>query len=344
MTATSTDTDRPWECSREAALAVSRLDAATAWMRTDMAAVMRLFVEQQNAYSWWTTTQNISEPNADMLRQWIQYFYGLSVDDVGIDTDDELSGPAQLMRKVLRTRAQSLRYSTIYLVTPEVVESLATLAHTRTYRQGLSDLRCVPTAKGHIVLPRTIECRRGAGEGSVGANLTESLSYLQATPRPDPIRALSWNLDDTAGRPVVRIADWIVTGDIGGEDGTDIDRQVAAAVRDNVGETAMPEMVWTNEWACTLPNSGVLPTMIARGRLQDAARDVAAPGFVRWDPSTVYDDTDGQFMVRLTQAVWDAVTAGLLTAHQLTAPQWYGQQSGIGKDIVVLAAPGSECR
>lgn len=344
MTATSTDTDRQWECSREAALAVSRLDAATTWMRTDMAAVMRLFVEQQNAYSWWTTTQNISEPNADMLRRWIPYFYGVSVDDVGSDAGDELSGPAQLMRKVLRTRAEMLRASTIYLVAPEVVESLATLAHTRTYRQDLSDIQCVPTARGHIVLPQTIECRRGAGEGGVGANLAESLSYLQATPSPDPIRALSWNLDDTAGAPVVRIADWLVTDGVGGDDGTDIDRQVAAAVRDNAGGTAMPELMWSNEWACTLPNSGVLPTMIARGRLQEAARDVAAPGFVRWDPSTVYDDTDGQFMVRLTQAVWDAVTAGLLTAHQLTAPQWYGHKTGIGKNIIVLDAPGSESR
>ncbi|WP_420879009.1 hypothetical protein [Rhodococcus sp. (in: high G+C Gram-positive bacteria)] len=315
-----------WEAAPAASAAVSQLEQSTSWMRSDMAAVARLFVEQHNAQSWWQRTypRRGGVDVVDMLTEWLPYAYGVTL-NAPRRNEDGLSVAAQLVRDMLQARVRAFVEMPVYLAGPTVADTLLMLAGTHTYRDDLVADGVGLGCSGQLVLPAPILRQQPSPFGQV-------VDYvLEQEPVPDAVQAISWTVGTDESGDTLRVGDWILVGDVGDLDGSSIERQVAEAMRDRGDDEPMPAVMWSSEWSQPLcrPPSGA--HLSAGDRMKRAVGDLRSGAVASWARGEAYDDTDGLLSFRLVQVLSDAAATGLLSAAPVAV-------DGTDRDVFLLSA------
>ncbi|WP_137726195.1 hypothetical protein [Prescottella subtropica] len=323
---TTTSAVQDWDAATAAPAVISQLEQSTAWMGSDMAAVARLFVEQQNAQSWWTRThpRRGGADVTEMLTGWLPYAYGVTP-GTPRRTEDGLSMAAQLVRDMLQARVHAFTSMPIYLAGPNVADTVIMLAGTHTYRgESVADGVGIGRS-GHLVLPTPIIRRQPS-------QFDQVVDYvLQQDPVPDAVQAISWTVDTTESGHTLRVGDWILVGEVGDPNGSNIERQVAEVMCDPATDGLMPEVMWSSEWSQPLARPTADTRLSAADRMRCAVGDLKSGNVAPWTRGDIYDDIDGLLSVRLVQVLSDAAAVGLLSATPVAV-------DGANREVFLLSA------
>lgn len=327
----------PWAPKKAARRAVGHLDEATAWMRSDMASVMRQLSEEHDAVTW-SKQQNRTPTGIATLAAWLTDFYGVPVTAPQTDAHG-LSAAAQVTRQVLVARAERLRNSPVLVADRRVTALLATVATSGVYEASMPDRSGVPMLAGHLEFAYPLPCvRRRAG----------LLGVLDGDDGLEHIAALSWFTEDTE---VVRVNDWTRPELPESTGSASVDQQMREAMRGSTADTRLPYMLWSSEWQSS-PHSPVWgvdgseqAVHQARDRMLLLRRLIGQGRAERWTGEGPILDVDGTLMVQMTMAVWDLITAGLVGTEHVTVAN-PGHSKNVGRsatvEVMVLTAPDGQ--
>lgn len=273
--------------------------AASRWMLTDQAAIMRQLPEQRSAYQWWTSAGRDHADSVITVPAWINHFYGETV--TANPAHPTLTPTAAAVAELLRTRAAELSSAPIYLIEDSrVLAALVALTQSHYYRDPDP---AWPTgqAAGTVMLAAPVPIRQGDIESSDVPPSATLHGWTWFT-RPGQIRVLDWihpALTDTG------IAD------------------VDAAIRTHVRPADLPPMLSNGEWSH--PVAETCPTQVSRARLAAATADLAASTMPSRDADCL-TDPDTLLVPRLAAAAADALNAGLFTLTEHHVRRRRGQR------------------
>ncbi|MGB3675084.1 MAG: hypothetical protein WA988_11640, partial [Candidatus Nanopelagicales bacterium] len=268
------------------------------------------------------------------------------------EEDGSLSVAADLVSQLLVDRARILADAPIYLLMPDVMKVVLTLAHTDTYHEYVPTSTAPQTPTGHISLATPIPRHRAPAN-------TEHLDTAGAAALPDPFSddarssellcGITWHEGTSDGEHVIRADEWIVTQAPNGSGVDSVDQTAKRLMNGADRAHQVAPMLFSGEWFLAFADdpaetsTGRDSVSAARSRVSAAFAEVGSGNCSIWDGSSI--DDSGLLLSTLTlRVVWDAITSGLVSSERIHVPNpgsAKNPSSARRREVIVLTAPAA---